>query len=171
MTMKVFAASREDIHQGWVWLQDANLPARSIVRLTNSSNGRTVYCEALQIDDNFLAEYNKSPRFTIAQPTSSIVMGAWFRAKLGGLPTQTDIHLVVSPANCCWGRFKACVDHPQIVVRLATWLAGIGLILGVIGFVLGVVSVWPAVQIYLTDFHPSADKRPYCSAQIVGTSG
>lgn len=54
--MKLFAALREDTQQGWVWLQDSCLPARSIVKITNPANGNVVYCEALQIDNNFLSD-------------------------------------------------------------------------------------------------------------------
>ncbi len=45
--MKLFAALREDTQQGWIWLQDSNLRARSIVKITNPANGKAIYCEAL----------------------------------------------------------------------------------------------------------------------------
>ena len=141
--MKLFAALQDDAHQGWVWLQDSTLPARSVVRITNPANGKSVYCEALQIESNFHAQYNQSPRQTIDDASSAIVLGAWYRAALGGLETQSDVSLSITPANSWRGKFSACIHHPQIVVRLAAWLGGIGLVLGVIGFVLGCASVWP----------------------------
>jgi hypothetical protein len=142
--MKLFAALHDDLHQGWVWLQDRQLPARSVVKITNSSNGRSVYCEVLQIDTNFLEKYNQAPRFSITDPTSSLVIGAWYRDKLGVI-TQSDIPLTVKARNCWLGRFRACTDHPQIVVRVAAWLGAIGLLLGVIGLVLGLWSACPKV--------------------------
>ena len=57
--MKIFAALRDHINEGSVWLQITALPARSIVKITNIESGKSIYCEALQIDPNFLAEYNK----------------------------------------------------------------------------------------------------------------
>jgi hypothetical protein len=139
--MKLFAVQRDDVHQGWVWLQDATLPARSIVKITNPANGKSVYCEALQIDDNFLAKYNQPPRCFITEPKSALVMAEWFRARLGGIATQADVPLCIKAANNIWDHFRFCTGHPQVVVRLATWLGGIGLLLGVIGLLLGVVSV------------------------------
>src|SRR3989338_2338057 len=133
--MNLFAALHDDSHQGWVWLQDAQLPARCVVKITNPTNGKSVYCEALQIDINFLDKYNQSPRFTITDPASSLVISAWFRAKLGGLSTQSKAPLHIKPSECWWGKFKACTDHPQIVVRVAVWLGAIGLFLGIVGVV------------------------------------
>jgi len=141
--VRLFAALLDDAHQGWVWLQDPALPARSIVKITNTANGKSIYCEALQIERNFLTQYNQSPRYTITDPASSLVIGAWHRHGLGGLRLQSDAQLSVQAANSWWGKFAACIDHPQIVVRLSAWLGGIGLILGVIGLVLGIISVWP----------------------------
>lgn len=141
--MRLFAATHDDAHQGWVWLQDARLTARCVVKITNPANGKSIYCEALQIDTNFLDNYNQSPRFTITDPASSLVLSDWFRAKLGGLATQSDIPLTIKPNESWWGKFNTCTDHPQIVVRVASWLGAIGLFLGFVGLVLGVLSLCP----------------------------
>jgi hypothetical protein len=140
--MKLFVALHDDAHQGWVWLQDRHLPARSVVKITNPFNGQSVYCEALQIDTNFLEKYNQAPRFFITDPASSMVIGAWYRAKLG-VVKQSDKLLAVKARNCWFGSFRACADHPQIVVRVAAWLGVISLFLGVVGLVLGLWSIWP----------------------------
>ena len=55
--MRIFASLREDAQQGWVWLQNSNFPARSIVKITNPKNKKSIYCESLQIDNNFLRLY------------------------------------------------------------------------------------------------------------------
>ena len=141
--MKLFAALREDTQQGWVWLQDASLPARSIVKITNPANGKSVYCEALQIENNFLSTYNQSPRVSISDPQAALVISGWYRAALGDLSTKADVPLNIKPSNCWWGKFKACTDHPQIIVRVAAWLGAIGLFLGVVGLALGVLSLCP----------------------------
>ena len=142
--MKLFAALREDTQQGWVWLQDPGLPARSIVKIKNTANGKIVYCESLQIDQNFLSAYNQSPRITITKPQDVIVINGWYRAALGGLSTQTDVSLNIKPCNSWWGKFKACTHHPQTVVRVAAWLGLISVILGFLGAVLGAASLWAA---------------------------
>lgn len=142
-SMKLFASLREDTQQGWVWLQDRSLPARSIVKIMNPDNGNIIYCEALQIDNNFLCAYNQSPRITISNPQTVLVINGWYRAALGDLSTQSEVLLCIKPANSWWSKFKACTDHPQIIVRMAAWLSVIGLFLGVIGLVLGVLSLCP----------------------------
>lgn len=142
--MKLFAVLHDDAQQGWVWLQDSSLSARSIVKITNPDNGKAVYCEALQIDNNFLSTYNQSPRISIDNPQSSIVIGGWYRAALGGLSTQMDVPLTIKPCNTWWGHFKACTDHPQTVVRVAAWLGLISVVLGFLGMLLGAASLWGA---------------------------
>jgi thiosulfate reductase cytochrome b subunit len=135
--MKLFAAREEDAHQGWVWLQDSALPHRCVVKITNTANGHSVYCEALQIESNFLSQYNQSPRYTITDPKSSLVIGAWFRAGLGGVESQTELSLKVQACWSWWSQFRACTDHPQVVVRLAAWLGGLGFVFGLAGLILG----------------------------------
>ena len=141
--MKLFASLREDSHQGWVWLQDPSLPARSVIKIENPGNGKVVYCEALQIDKNFLDAYNQPPRFRINDPQEALVISGWYRAVLGGAPTQSEIQLSIKACNSWWGKFRACTQHPQTVVRVAAWLGAIGLFLGIVGLVLGVVSLCP----------------------------
>lgn len=139
--LKIFASSIEDAQQGWVWLESGALPPRSIVKLTNAATNSSVYCEALQIDSNFLNHYNKSPRFHITSPSDSIVMNGWYRSKLGDLAKQSTADIIVTPANTHWGRFRACTHHPQIVVRVAAWLGLISVGLGAIGVALGALSL------------------------------
>jgi hypothetical protein len=138
--MNIFASTQDDLQQGWVWLKKENLPARSVVKITNAGNGKSVYCESLQIDSNFLSNYNQSPRFSITDPQNSIVLNGWFRAKLG-VQTQTDVPITIQAANGHLGRFLACTGHPQVIVRVAAWLGLISVSLGVLGAILGVVSL------------------------------
>lgn len=140
---KLFSALREDAQQGWVWLRDTTLPARSIVKITNIKNGKVVYCEALQIDENFLYSYNQSPRITISNPGDAIVINAWYRTALGNPSPQSDVSINIVPSNCWWGKFRACTDHPQIIVRVAVWLGATGLLLGVVSLGMGVLSIYP----------------------------
>lgn len=139
--MRIFAALREDIQQGWVWLQIPNLPSRSIVKITNPNNGKSIYCEALQIDQNFLDFYNQPNRIAISDPQNALVISGWYRAGLGDLSTKSDVHLCVNPCNSSWGKLRACLHHPQIIVRVAAWLGLISVALGLVGVALGAMSL------------------------------
>lgn len=139
--MKIFAALGDDIGQGVVWLKKTGLPQRCVVKITNPTKKCIVFCEALQFETNFLKNYNQIPRLNITSPESSIVMSAWYRARLGGLETQADYPLEVTGADTYWGKLRACLAHPQIVVRVAAWLGLLSVALGGVGVVLGVISI------------------------------
>jgi hypothetical protein len=141
--MKIYACLDDDISEGFVWLKRSGLASRSVVKITNPEGGRSVFCEALQLEDNFLGEYNQSPRLKIESPESSIIMSAWYRARLGNLETQRDYNLEIRAANGWWGKLRSCIQHPQIIIRVAVWLGVVSVGLGVVGVVLGVVSAWP----------------------------
>ena len=147
MKYRIFAAFHEDTNSGWVWLATPQLPQRSVVQITNLSNLKEVYCEALQIDDNFLDLYNKdTKRIHIADQSSALVMNEWYRKRLGDFKTQTDQALSIEVVAGCWPRLYwakawACIRHPQVVVRLATLLGIWSVILGLIGTISGVWSV------------------------------
>jgi hypothetical protein len=112
------------------------------VKITNQGSKRSVFCEALQFERNFLAKYSGSPpRIAIDKPESAIVMSAWYRARLGDLETQHDYPLSVVSANSWYGKFRACADHPQTVVRVAVWLGVISVALGMSGVALGLISL------------------------------
>lgn len=130
--MKVFAARESDAHEGWVWLYNPELPQRCVIKITNVANNKTVYCEALQIDENFLKQYNQEPRYTIDEPDNTIVIGAWYRAGLGGISKNSDAELSIKPCQSWIGQYYASIHHPQAVVRLAAKLGALGLFLGIL---------------------------------------
>lgn len=135
-TKKIYASLREDVQQGWVWLLDPSLPPRSVVKILNISTGKSIYCEALQIDSNFLDFYNNPSRFKISSPDEALVISQWYRASLGGLSTQSTVKLIIKPCNSFFGKFLACIHHPQIVVRVAAWLGFVSILLGLLSLVL-----------------------------------
>lgn len=139
---KIYACLDNDISDGFVWLKRASLTSRCIIKIKNLENGRSVFCEALQFDDNFLHHYSQSPRLKIDSPESSIIMSSWYRARLGDLETQRQYSLDIGVANGWWGKLRACMHHPQIIVRVAVWLGAISVALGVVGVVMSMSSVW-----------------------------
>ena len=137
---RILAARRTDMNEGWVWLSNDGYIPRSIIKIKNKSNGKKVYCEALEIDDNFTQEYNHTPRIKIHLNEKTIVMNAWYRNQLGGIASKSLHDLEVSEANGIWGKFRAGIGHPQVVVRLATWLGVLSLALGIISIVLTLLN-------------------------------
>ncbi|HEY1205180.1 MAG: hypothetical protein ABSH46_18680 [Bryobacteraceae bacterium] len=145
---KLYAALHEDIAQGFVWLKYPDLPARCIVKLTYNSNGhrRAVFCEALQFDKNFLRRYNEQLRCTIKDDESSLassmVINHWYRARLGrpGAPLETkreyplEVKAYDRWYNTWYGKLRACMGHPQIVVRVAVCMALLSAALGSLSF-------------------------------------
>ena len=142
-SMKIYASLSEHIGEGFVWLRKAGLPTRGIVKITNPDSGRSVFCEALKFEDNFLKKYNQAPRLNIDNPDLSIVMNGWYRARLGDLKTQCEYPLEIAEANSWCGKIRACMHHPQVVVRVAVWLGLLSVALGVVGVLLGIISVLP----------------------------
>jgi hypothetical protein len=145
MKYTVFAATPEDINSGWVWLGSPTLPSRIVVRITNKKAGKSVYCEALQIDDNFLNIYNVSGRIPICKPDEALVANAWYRKRLGPVETQSAYELEVEFVDNFRGRLRSCLQHPQTVIRLATWLGIMSVGLGILGVVLGLIGVWVGI--------------------------
>lgn len=133
MKLIVFASLSEDINNGWVWLPEAFIPKRIVVKVQNLDNKKCVYCEALPIGNNFVKRYNNADgTYKIEDPNSCIVLNEWYREKLGIDSTQIEQKFKVTLADNPFGHFRASFSHPQIVVRLAMELALIGLILGII---------------------------------------
>lgn len=137
--MKVLAATRNDMNEGWVWLSETKLPPRSIVKIQNKNNKKTIYCEGLKIDSNFIKEYNQSHRININPNEPTAVINGWYRSHLGNIETKQKHELIITEVNSYWGKLRACTDHPQIIVRLATWLAVLSVALGALSIFLALV--------------------------------
>lgn len=144
--MKIFAAREQDAHEGWVWLYKPELPQRCVIKITNLANTKIIYCEALQIDENFLKQYNQEPRYFINTRNDTIVMSEWYRAGLGGISTNSDVELSIKPCQSFIGQYQASIHHPQTVVRLAARLGALGLILGLLSFS-NIGSLWELVKL------------------------
>jgi hypothetical protein len=139
MKMKVFASLAEDINNGWVWVPEHIVRERTVVRITNKNSGKVVYCEALQIGENYLKRYNTNDKtYPIKDKDASVVMSEWYRKRLGIAKTQDEIELDVVPKDNPWGHIKASLHHPQSVVRLAMELAILSAVLGALGVWLGI---------------------------------
>jgi len=143
MKLKVFASLSEDINNGWVWVPESLVDERVVVRIKNKESGKVVFCEALQIGNNFLSRYNTNNRtHPVTDIDGSIVINEWYRKKLGITVTQTEVKFEVTKKDNPWGHLNATLQHPQIVVRLSMELAILGFVLGLLGTYLG----WQGMQ-------------------------
>ncbi|MGB4058540.1 MAG: hypothetical protein WBK77_10720 [Alphaproteobacteria bacterium] len=145
---KIHAALRSEIDAGHVWIDEKSFEslfktqARPIIKVTNKNNHKSFVCEALQIDKNFLDDYNKKPRITINENENVMVLSKWYRDKLdklGGVKTKQEYCLEIVSFNCFCGRISSCLLHPMVAVRVGTWLGIISVVLGAIGVVLGIL--------------------------------
>lgn len=139
----VLASLAEDINSGWCWIKDSNFSNRSLVQIKNNDNGKSIVCEALSVDPNFENTYKSRTSSkineSILDKQNTVLMNAWYREKLGIYKTQCEYNLQVGVVTkwCIYKRIKACTTHPQVAVRLSTWL-------GVAGVFLGAVSLIPS---------------------------
>ncbi len=138
MEYQVLAALRDEMNQGWVWVTNAGFEARSVVKIKNKKNQKVIYCECLEIEENYKTAYKTPPRVEIDDAKQTITINAWYRSKLGGIATKTNHELEIRSANNPWGKLRANFQHPQVVVRMATWLAIISVSLGAVGVCLGI---------------------------------
>jgi hypothetical protein len=143
MKYKIYASLKEDINEGICWVNNPKLSSRSVIRIFNKDTNKQVFCEAFRMDDNFVKHYNERKhtfKIVSTQNKNVIVLSEWYRVRLGDIDTQSEYDLEIKPYKY-FGRFCASIQHPQIVVRYATWLATISVGLGILGFFLGVWSI------------------------------
>lgn len=133
MRYMVHASLVDDLNQGWIWANNIDLSPRSTVKIINLKNNIKVYCECLEIDNNYLRKYNVDPRISIDNNIPSITINSWYRSKLGNLDTKTIYELEIWEANESYYKLFASNSHPQVIVRLATKLAVLSVFLGILG--------------------------------------
>ena len=133
MEYRVLASLRDELNQGWVWVTNSGLDSRSVVKITNKKTKKSIYCECLEIDDNYIFVYNNRPRENIDENKATITISGWYRKRLGGIKTKTNQELEIRAANGWLVKLRANLQHPQVVVRMATWLAIISVGLGALG--------------------------------------
>jgi len=141
----IYAALREDINSGWVWGNDSRFKKRVIVCLSNPKARKKIYCEGLGIDKNFLKNYDEigGGRKLIQFDKDVLVVNEWYRKllSLDDWSNQSEYELDITIVDNWIGKLWSCFHHPQIIVRIASRLAVISVIEGIIGIVLGAISI------------------------------
>lgn len=142
-------ALAENIEAGFVWLSTPKIESRTIVRIINHDNSQKVYCQSLNIDQNFCSKYNKGKKkTTINEENSYIVTSKWYRDKLG-IEKNKNVSLEVKTANSkienMWWAYQAAKKHPENAVRLSTRIASISLSWECLAFFLLSLHQFPVV--------------------------
>lgn len=141
MNYQLHPALWSEMESGAVWLGQPALASRTVVRITRKNSRRAIYCEAKIIDAYFLEAYQKSIGTELQNPGNCVLMSAWYRKLLGVSLDDGSVDLEVTAVDSVYGRVRACLDNPQLAIRLATILALWSLFLGLVGFLLGVLSL------------------------------
>lgn len=137
MNYKILAALKSDTNDGWIWItHPLDIPSRSIVQVKNQANRKSIFCEALMIEDNYRRDYSSGSTIKMPKTESIVTMNSWYRNKLGISKTNLNYDLKIKPANHLYGKLRSIIQHPQIVVRVASWLGIISLFLGILGVLL-----------------------------------
>lgn len=148
---KVFAAMYEELDSGHIWIPIGTIDnygslSRRIAKV--SFGEKSIHCEVLELDPGYCKKYSEpgSGRLLIADETENIVViNDWYRRKLGIDQTYKDsmveVALDIRLSAACFSGLLACFDHPQVIVRIATWLGLLGATLGLIGIIPTICSV------------------------------
>lgn len=141
---QVFAALKGEISAPFVWLTNPGIPSRSIAKLKNQSNKKSIYCEVLIVDENFRVNYNEAEHTNnIAQAEEAAVMNGWYRGQLGvekNKKAQLEVTLPRwQPLSLL--QIRAGLSHPDNAVRVACTLAVVSVALGAIGLLLGLLAI------------------------------
>lgn len=141
------AALHEESTNGWIWCnKQANLRPRSLVKIENLSNGRSVVCEHREIDDYFLDTYNNRKANSVDPlqlDGNPMVMSFWYRSALGIETIGSCEDLKLYPAPKYLGELRAGAEHADPAVRLGTRVGVLSLWLGLDGLALGALSLIP----------------------------
>lgn len=95
----------------------------------------------MRLDENYRKKYKDKTGNDIDPPEKALVINEWYRQRLGNLETQREYDLEIKHKVTIFGRLKAIMGHPQAAIRIAFWLAFISIVIGIIGLVIGLLSI------------------------------
>lgn len=145
MEYQIFVARENDIAAPFIWVTNPGVPSRSVAKVENAANGKSVYCEVLVMDANFRGNYNGTAHTrNISEGIEAAVISSWYRQCLG-IEKNEKATLSITMHFYVPGilkQIKADLSHPDSAVRLASDLAVVSVVLGFVGLVLGIISLW-----------------------------
>ncbi|MBK6991194.1 MAG: hypothetical protein IPH34_04945 [Chitinophagaceae bacterium] len=122
--------------ESWVWLSNNNLSG--FIKITNSSNNKTVYTYKRNFDDNFIKKYNDSDNtFKINNKENYIILNEYYREKLQ-VEKHNDVQLLIKKQNWVDIFFKNNWNNPNPLIQNTVRVSVISLFIGLIALLLTV---------------------------------
>ncbi len=155
MKYKIYPCLISDIDQSNVWVSGV-ITSRTELSIKNPKNGKKIVCDGMNIDADYIRRYdgrfdnhkNKPSKYhkIVEKRNAVVTMSAWYRDKLEIGKTEIDsaanVELEIKTVSK-WrfgNRIKACMQHPQVAIRMATWIGIISTLLGVVSVLCGFLS-------------------------------
>lgn len=139
MLYHVRHALHEESKEGWIWVFPDPGGSGPHVRLKRLEPIRTIVTEIRVIDSNFRFRYSNSDRTrSLPDGEAIIVINEHYRDKLkigDAELMELDIVRLRSP----FAGMISGIQHPQTVVRTATWLGVLSLALGILSLLIAVL--------------------------------
>jgi hypothetical protein len=145
------AALHDESSSGWIWASQPGLLARSLVKITNKRNNKSIICEYREIDQYFAKTYNQASDEKGAEGLQSdkkpIVISLWYRHALGIGSERIYEELSIDPVSSILSTIRAGSQHPDQMVRLATGLGMVGVWLGLDSIAFSLLSLFHGITI------------------------
>ena len=139
---KVFAALHDESNAGWIWMPPENgFTSRDLITITSLTKKKKVYCDCRIIDDNFQSYYKKETGNSIDNKYNTIVISDYYRNKLGGLNTEEEYEFEIVRGKCFVSKIRTLLQHPDNIVKIATWLAIISIGIGLLSILSSILSL------------------------------
>jgi len=143
MRYDLYPALKDDIEAGSIWLSSPKFTSRTVVKVRNTESGRGVFCEVKMIDNFYLDNYRELIGKALTEPGKAVFVNAWYRKRLGIELSDKEVSLDVTAADSIYGQIRACLNHPQVVVRIAMGLGLWSFVLSLIGLAFAIIPLLP----------------------------
>lgn len=131
-----------DINASYIWSKDLPCRSREIVKITNMDNKKSIWCEVMVTSENYIKRYNNNPNTINLDSKPFFIANAWYRKELG-LEQNKEFTLKIDTSYkpLFLKQLLSSRKHPDNTIRLASNLAFLSLLLGILGLILGCISL------------------------------
>jgi len=167
---RIYPSLFEEMNEGYVWVNEPEWDSRKVARITNVSNGKTIYCETRTIDDGFKNNYREKNsgindtrplEMVLEEGDNQIVISQWYRDDLK-IDTGKDVKLRIEKSCWPYGNYFAAIQHPNVVSRLASRIGIWGFILAILSISVGLLT-FKTTKLFLGKWLPIAQLGDFYS--------